>query len=133
MSAYVYTLNLEKGRKYVGMTSNINRRLDQHFNGDGAKWTQKYLPVSVNSIQKVSSVDYAKKLETKIYHNMKDYHGTEKVRGAGHTTSIEKSSPKKTGACYRCGRTSHWSPDCYASTHIDGYSLDDSDSEYESD
>jgi predicted GIY-YIG superfamily endonuclease len=123
MSAYVYTLNLEKGRKYVGMTSNINRRLDQHFNGDGAKWTQKYAPVSVNSIQKVSSVDYAKKLETKIYYNMKDYHGIEKVRGSGHTSSIEKSSPKKTGACYRCGRTSHWSPDCYASTHINGYSL----------
>lgn len=30
--------------------------------------------------------------------------------------------PKK-GACYRCGRTSHWSPDCYATTHIDGEEL----------
>ena len=65
---------------------------------------------------------------------MKDYHGTDKVRGAGHTNSLEKStSHKKTGACYRCGRTSHWSPDCYASTHVMGYSLDDSDSEYDSD
>jgi predicted GIY-YIG superfamily endonuclease len=24
------------------------------------------------------------------------------------------------GCCYRCGRTSHYSPDCYAKTHING-------------
>jgi hypothetical protein len=36
-----------------------------------------------------------------------------------------KSEPKKTGACYRCGRTSHWSPDCYATYHVDGSELSD--------
>lgn len=38
---------------------------------------------------------------------------------------------KSGGACYRCGRTSHWSPDCYATTHADGYELseDDEDSD----
>ena len=36
--------------------------------------------------------------------------------------------PKKGGACYRCGRTSHWSPDCYAKTDTEGNKLDsDSD------
>lgn len=31
---------------------------------------------------------------------------------------------KKTGACYRCGRASHYSPDCYAKTDTDGNDLD---------
>ena len=39
----------------------------------------------------------------------------------------EKSTPKKTGACYRCGRTSHWSPDCYARTHVNGDDLESDD------
>jgi hypothetical protein len=49
-------------------------------------------------------------------------------------TRIEyKAAPKKSkpthGECYRCGRSSHWKPDCYAKTHLDGSTLDDADNE----
>jgi len=87
MPAYVYTLNLKGGAKYVGYTENPKKRIAQHFSGNGAKWTQKHKPISVNSIQKVYSVAYAKKLETIIYYKMKEYHGASKVRGAGNTKS----------------------------------------------
>ena len=86
-NAYVYTLNLKGGNKYVGYTQNPSKRISDHFSGNGAQWTQRHQPVSVNSIQKVSSVSVAKSLETKIYYNMKNYHGTSKVRGAGYTKS----------------------------------------------
>jgi len=32
---------------------------------------------------------------------------------------------KQSGSCYRCGRSSHWANECYASRHVKGYDLDD--------
>jgi predicted GIY-YIG superfamily endonuclease len=86
-TTYVYSLNLKDGKKYVGMTSNPEKRIGQHFLGNGAKWTQKNKPVSVNHIQKCKSLSNAKKAETIVYKKMRDYHGINKVRGAGHTKS----------------------------------------------
>ena len=85
--AYTYSLNLANGNKYVGSTSNITRRLGQHFSGNGAKWTQKHPPVSVNHVQVCRSIHTAKAAEKIVTTNMKRYHGSDLVRGAGHTSS----------------------------------------------
>lgn len=87
MPTYVYTLNLKGGNKYVGYSQNLSKRLDDHFSGRGAQWTQKHQPVSVSSIQKVSGVFHAKKVETETYYKLKSYYGEKKVRGAGNTRS----------------------------------------------
>ena len=41
--------------------------------------------------------------------------------------SVKPKTMKKEGACYRCGRQGHYSPDCYARTDSKGYILDSED------
>ena len=135
-SAYMYTLNLKGGKKYVGYTSNPEKRINDHFSGMGSKVTQECKPTSIHSINKCSSVQAAKNAERITYHNMKNYHGTDNVRGAGHTSRFSLSarepyyndskpkSNKTSPGCYRCGRTGHYSNNCYAQKHINGYYLD---------
>lgn len=82
-----YKLNLRNGKTYIGQTSNLRRRLQQHFNGRGAMWTQKHPPKSVVYVKKHSSLKAAKRAETREYYAAKKRHGAENVRGAGHTRS----------------------------------------------
>ena len=84
---YVYSLNLSDGCKYVGRTTNPEELFAQHFQGSGAEWTKLHAPTSVNSMQQCKSEESAKAAERIVYEKMRDYHGEDKVRGAGHTKS----------------------------------------------
>ena len=110
---YVYSLNLEGGRKYVGKTDDIKRRMDEHFGGSGSKWTKKYKPTGINHVQVCRSSETQAKAETIVYHKLAGYHGKSVVRGAGHTSA----------GCSRCGRESHNIKNCYASYHENGQKL----------
>lgn len=44
---YIYVLKLEEDKYYVGRTSNILIRIEQHFKGEGAIFTKAFKPIKV--------------------------------------------------------------------------------------
>ena len=74
---YIYVLKLVEDRYYVGRTSNILRRIKEHFTEDGAVYTKKYKPLKVIEIEEEKSNDQER---IKTLSTMEKY-GWEKVRG----------------------------------------------------
>ena len=82
----IYKLNCSNGKKYIGKTTDIERRINQHATGNGAKVTQKFKPKTVEVIDSCPGF-FSDKLEQ--YHteeNITD-HGYENVRGGKYTNS----------------------------------------------
>jgi hypothetical protein len=52
---YIYILELESNKYYIGKTSNPQFRLDKHFDGSASVWTHKYKPVKL--IELISNCD----------------------------------------------------------------------------
>ena len=74
----VYVLKLTDDCWYVGITLDLNKRLAQHWTGEGAKWTRMHKPVSVEKILYPALEDTLENDTTKEY--MEKY-GIEKVKG----------------------------------------------------
>ena len=44
---FIYVLELENNKYYIGKTDNPQFRLESHFNSNGAAWTKKYKPINI--------------------------------------------------------------------------------------
>ena len=47
---YVYVLELEDERYYVGRTCNFAQRMGEHFGGNGSIYTKKYKPLKIKEV-----------------------------------------------------------------------------------
>lgn len=205
---YIYVLELRGDKYYVGKTSDVDHRFQQHKNGTGSVWTRLHPPVKIVERRPVIHGLGAAQDENNTVKDYMKMYGVDNVRGGAYTqpelpagfkfmiemenrtnedtcfkcgqhghfankcgvdvskkpviyeapdesedewgcdycdrtftteygcsvhersckkTRATKVAPKKTGACHRCGRTGHWSPDCYAKTNVDGYELESDD------
>jgi putative endonuclease len=59
MKGYLYILECSNGRYYTGSTNNLERRLFQHKDGEGANFTKKHLPVKLVFSQEFERLDEA--------------------------------------------------------------------------
>ena len=49
----IYKMNLQNDKKYIGKTTDFDRRMEQHFSGNGSKVTKKFKPISGEVIDEV--------------------------------------------------------------------------------
>ena len=82
----IYKLNLEDGKKYIGKTTNIDRRINQHFSGNGAKVTKKFKPIDGKVVDECHGY-FSDKLEQKYTEKYINKHGYNNVRGGKYTNS----------------------------------------------
>jgi len=131
----VYVLRCANGKRYIGKATNIEQRLEQHFNSSGSAWTRKHEPIEVEKVYRnVSAFD-----EDKITKEQMAKHGIENVRG-GTYSSVHLTSAQKEGLeqeiagaedrCFTCRGSGHFANDC---TKEEGDEEEDDDDEDDED
>lgn len=107
-SSVVYILRLESQKYYVGTSSNLPRRLKDHFSGRGSVWTKKYKPLEVVGIIENRDI-FTEDNTTKT---LMFEHGIEEVRGGTYcrvklspcdVATIQKEYRGVNNLCYICG------------------------------
>jgi hypothetical protein len=114
---FIYILELEGGKYYVGKTKNLQFRIESHFNNNGSEWTKKYKPIKM--LELISDCDNYD--EDKHTLKCMEKYGVNNVRG-GSFCKIKLSDENiitlnqiingSTDKCYICGRDDHFAVDC---------------------
>lgn len=89
---FLYVLELSNGCYYVGLTANLKKRMDEHFNGKGAEWTRLNTPLRLmHAIDTgTKNAREAETIESEATVILMLKHGINKVRG-GYYTQREQS------------------------------------------
>jgi predicted GIY-YIG superfamily endonuclease len=91
MVTYLYVLKLRDSCYYVGSTSNLEDRLKQHQNGEGAQWTRLHGFIDVYQTTPFDTLQQALDSETRRAAELMLIHGVNKVRGGMFITKPPKT------------------------------------------
>ena len=114
---FIYVLQCEEDKYYVGKTDTNKFRIDTHFDSNGSEFTKKYKPIDIYQIipecDKYDEDKYVKKYMNK--------YGIDNVRGGTYTKIILDSETKNllkkeivsaTDKCFNCNKKGHFTANC---------------------
>lgn len=121
----IYVLRLTDNKFYIGKSSDVERRVQQHIDGEGAGWTRKYPPVELCDLyDEMSHFD-----EDRITKEYMSKYGIENVRGGSYVTDVldpfqiellQKEIWAAKDCCTNCGRRGHIAKNCHARIDVNG-------------
>ena len=113
----VYVLELEYGKYYVGKTTDVARRFQQHLSGSSSSWTRMFRPIRIiNVIHDCDGLD-----EDRITVKYMIKHGIHNVRGGPYisrklsfeeVTHIHRRIRMAMDLCLICGSNGHFANKC---------------------
>ena len=113
----IYVLKLQGGKYYVGKSSDVIGRYQQHVNGNGSAWTKKYKPISLLECKS----DVSPFEEDKVVKEYMAKYGIDNVRGGSYTQisldqvqqeALNREIRGGTDACHQCGQKGHFVKFC---------------------
>jgi predicted GIY-YIG superfamily endonuclease len=113
----IYILKLTDNKYYIGKTNNLDKRLNEHFDGQGSEWCKLYKPVEI--LEFYTDCDYFD--EDKYTIKAMEKYGIKNVRGGSFSKIKLEESDLKTiskminGAknkCFFCGKEDHFINNC---------------------
>lgn len=114
----IYGLKLSQGKFYVGKTSDLSKRFDEHKSGVGSAWTKMYKPVADPIILKKPADIFD---ENVYFMKYALEYGINNVRGDIHCQIvlpeedikyIQKSLDSAQDKCYICHKSDHFMTVC---------------------
>jgi hypothetical protein len=121
---YIYVLQLQNDKYYVGKTINPHFRIETHFTNNGSEWTKLYKPIKL--VELIPNCDHYD--EDKYTYKYMDMFGIDNVRGGSYSTPVldnctinhlVKISNSVNNRCYTCGQYGHYANKCDTSDTSD--------------
>lgn len=113
----LYILQCNSGKYYVGKTTDVIRRFEQHKTGNGCAWTKKYKPIRMIECRGVTS-DHD---ENNVTKDMMKKYGIENVRGGTFcqivlpetvVSVLQMEFRGTSDTCYKCNLAGHLAKNC---------------------
>jgi len=118
--AFIYKLQCDKKRMYIGSTQNITQRMQEHFGGHGGLCTSKCRPLHILNIFRTTPEQMRSAERRETLRCMRIY-GIHAVRGGPyvshiiteeHAAFIRREIAFEFNLCFKCLGEGHFASDC---------------------